>query len=86
MKTEKTRTELLEEFEAASLETLFHQRVPAAIRDCSEATMERDRWAGGGIPFVRIGRSIRYRKRDILGWLSQYSPQTSTSDSSSSRS
>lgn len=79
MKTEKTRIELLEEFEAACLNALFHQRVPAAVRDCSESTMERDRWAGRGIPFLRIGRSIRYRKRDILDWLSQYRPQTSTS-------
>ena len=27
----------------------------------SEATMERDRWRGGNIPYIRVGpRSIRY--------------------------
>lgn len=85
MKTERTRIELLREFDAASLDTLFDQKVTAAVRDCAESTLERDRWAGGGIPFLRIGRSIRYRKRDVLNWLGQYSPQASTSDPTPAR-
>ncbi len=85
MKFEKTRIQLLREFDAASLDTLFDQTVTAAVRDCAESTLERDRWAGGGIPFLRIGRSIRYRKRDTLDWLSQFRPQTSTSDPTPSR-
>jgi predicted DNA-binding transcriptional regulator AlpA len=32
----------------------------------SAAYLERDRWAGAKIPFIRLGtRSIRYRQQDI---------------------
>jgi excisionase family DNA binding protein len=67
-------------FNAAPDEALFDQKTVAALRGCSEATLERDRWAGGGIPFVRIGRSVRYRKRDVLTWLEQHPALSSTSE------
>lgn len=31
----------------------------------SKAFLERDRWAGARIPFVKIGRLVRYRQADI---------------------
>ena len=40
---------------------LIGQKEAANYLNLSEATLERDRWRGGDIPFVRIGlRSIRY--------------------------
>ncbi len=74
------RTKTLAEFYAAPDEALFNQLKIANIRDCSTATMERDRWAGGGIPFIKIGRAVKYRKADVLEWLAQHQPQTSTSE------
>jgi hypothetical protein len=76
----QARTKALAEFYAASNDALFNQIIVAHIRDCSTATMERDRWAGGGIPFIKIGRAVKYRKADVLEWLAQYLPQNSTSD------
>ncbi|MEW8454445.1 MAG: helix-turn-helix domain-containing protein [Candidatus Thiodiazotropha sp.] len=36
----------------------------------SKAFLERDRWAGARIPFVKIGsRAVRYRISDIEGYL-----------------
>ena len=70
-----------ETFNAAPDNTLFDQKTIAAIRGCSEATLERDRWAGGGIPFIKIKRAVRYRKSDAVTWLGQFQAQTSTSES-----
>jgi hypothetical protein len=42
-------------------------------------TLEADRLRGGGIPFLRIGRGVRYRRRDVLGWI-ESRVRTSTSD------
>ncbi len=53
------RTQALAEFYSAPDTSLFNQIVVAQIRDCSTATMERDRWAGGGIPFIKIGRAVK---------------------------
>jgi hypothetical protein len=79
-KTRKTRLELLAEFYAAPPNTLFTSTTVAAIRHCSVANIERERWRGTGIPFRRIGGSIRYCKRDILAWLSQHRPVRSTAE------
>ena len=41
--------------------SLIGQKEAADYLNLSEATLERDRWRGGDIPFIRVGpRSIRY--------------------------
>ena len=40
---------------------LVRQKEAAEYLGLSEATLERDRWRGGDIPYIRVGpRSIRY--------------------------
>ena len=40
---------------------LIKQDEAASYLGLSEATLERDRWRGGDIPYIRIGpRAIRY--------------------------
>lgn len=74
------RITALAEFDNAPETALFNQKTIAQVRDCSLATLERDRWAGGGIPFVKINRAVKYRKSDVLAWLAQYSAVCSTSE------
>jgi hypothetical protein len=74
------RTTSITEFYSAPHTALFNQITIAHVRDCSTATLERDRWAGGGIPFIKIGRSVKYRKADVVQWLEQYQAQSSTSE------
>ncbi|PCI21526.1 MAG: DNA-binding protein [Piscirickettsiaceae bacterium] len=38
----------------------------------SAAFLERDRWAGARIPFIKLGtRSIRYREEDLENYIQQ---------------
>ncbi|MCB1737475.1 MAG: helix-turn-helix domain-containing protein, partial [Gammaproteobacteria bacterium] len=38
----------------------------ATVIGMSRAFLERDRWAGATIPFIRIGqRAVRYRREDL---------------------
>ena len=78
MKSQSTRIDLLQEYERAPDWALFSQETLAAIRDCSLATLERDRWAGAGVPFVKMGRLVRYRKSEIRTWLEQHETVSST--------
>ena len=40
---------------------LIGQKEAANYLNLSEATLERDRWRGGDIPYIRVGpRAIRY--------------------------
>jgi len=45
---------------------LLTTKQAANILGVSPAFLERDRWAGAKVPFVRVGsRSIRYRHSDL---------------------
>ena len=56
-------------FWSASDDAYFPQRVIAEVLCCSEAKLERDRWAGIGLPYTRHGRRILYRKGDVIAHL-----------------
>ena len=46
----------------------------------SKAFLERDRWAGARIPFIRVGaRAVRYRQEDLDNYIAQQ-VRRSTSD------
>ena len=46
----------------------------------SKAFLERDRWAGARIPFIKIGsRAVRYRKSDLDAYIDKQ-VRTSTCD------
>ena len=45
---------------------LFTTAEAAKYLCVSKAFLERDRWAGAKIPFVKVGsRAVRYRKTDL---------------------
>lgn len=49
---------------------LLTTKEAAPILRVSVAFLERDRWAGAKVPFLRIGsRSIRYRMSDLLAYI-----------------
>jgi len=51
------------------VETLFSQKQIASLLGFSGRTLERHRQAGTGPRFVRLGRLIRYRERDVAEWI-----------------
>lgn len=60
---------------------LLTERELAELRGCSPRTIAVERQRGGGVPFVRWGRSILYRWEDIQSFLAA-NVRTSTSDNS----
>ena len=66
----QARDKSLTEFDSAPVTTLFNQNTIAHVRDCSTATLERDRWAGARIPYIQIGsRAVRYRMSDLMSFI-----------------
>jgi predicted DNA-binding transcriptional regulator AlpA len=51
------------------MDTLLTQRDAALALSLSERTLERMRVQGFGPPFVRCGRSVRYRSSDLDQWI-----------------
>ncbi len=78
MNTQLSRLDLMREYELAPDSALFSQETVAAIRGCSIALIERDRWIGTGVPFIKTGRLVRYRKKDICEWLAGHTAFQST--------
>jgi len=66
-----------------NLDELLTTAEYARERKSSERTIERERTSGAGCKFVKIGRSVRYRRRDILDFIARH-VRGSTSELASS--
>lgn len=75
---------LLNEFESAPDSALFNQQTIAAVFSCSTQLLERNRWAGTSVPYLKIGRKVLYRKSDVINFLQQQKLYRSTSEESQS--
>lgn len=64
------RIALAQEFAALPDEGLATTGQTAAFLNCSDSKLERDRWVGDGIPFVQLGRAIRYQKSVVMAHVS----------------
>ena len=51
---------------------LLTQDEYAALRRCSPRTLERERANGTGCQHVKIGRSVRYRRCDVLDFIERH--------------
>lgn len=59
---------------------LLNTQEAAQYLGVSKAFLERDRWAGARIPFIKVGsRAVRYRMSDLNDFLNRQVRQ-STSD------
>ena len=77
----KERTQLRQEFLETPEDGLVDTSQVAAFLNCSTAKLERDRWMGEGLPFVKLGRLVRYRKQTVLDHISAaYRTSTTTVD------
>ncbi len=60
--------------------TLLNTQQAASYLSVSKAFLERDRWAGARIPFIKVGsRAVRYRLSDLDAFLERQ-VRRSTSD------
>jgi Helix-turn-helix domain len=51
------------------LEKLLTEIEAAQLRGQSVRTLQAERLHGGGCPFVKLGRSVRYRRSDVLRFI-----------------
>jgi len=61
------------------LDQLLSDRDVEKIAKRARSTLQKDRVAGIGIPFIRIGR-LRYRQSDVRAFLDALPARRSTSD------
>jgi len=59
---------------------LLNQKEVSQIIRKSEAWLERKRWEGGGIPYRKIGRHVRYLESEVWDWIKKHPVRSSTSD------
>ena len=58
---------------------LLTQKEASEILGISEAWLERDRWQGARIPFVKFSRAVRYKPEDLERFIEE-NTRRSTSD------
>ncbi len=54
-------------------DALLYPSEAAYLRGQSEGTLANERVKGGGCTFIKLGRSIRYRRADVLQWIADNS-------------
>ena len=63
------------------MEQLLNTKQAANYLSVSAAFLERDRWAGARIQFVKLGsRSIRYRQQDLDNYIEQQLRSSTSED------
>jgi predicted DNA-binding transcriptional regulator AlpA len=62
------------------VDTLLSDRDVAKIIGRARSTLQKDRVIGRGIPFVRIGALVRYRRSDVEAYIASLPTQRSTSE------
>lgn len=68
-KAKAARAELAAEFESLPESALVDAEMVSAFTTLSIRMLEDLRWRGQGMPFMKIGRLVRYRKGDVLKFL-----------------
>jgi len=58
--------------------TLLTQQEFAQLRGCTVRTLEREPQHGTGARFIKFGRAVRYRLRDVLEFIDQRSRQSTS--------
>ena len=66
--TQQDKDARLNRFLSANDQQLFPQEDVAIYLSCSTHTLQRMRCVGGGIPYAKIGRSVVYKKLDVLNF------------------
>ena len=46
------------------------------ITGISKSCLQQHRWLRKGLPYIKIGRSVRYKESDIMAYLDQLKVQT----------
>jgi predicted DNA-binding transcriptional regulator AlpA len=59
---------------------LLSDRDVEKITGRAQSTLQKDRVAGKGIPFVRMGRLVRYRQSDVSAYVASLATYRSTSE------
>jgi len=61
------------------IEQLLTTKQAAPILGVSIAFLERDRWAGARVPFIKIGsRAVRYRLSDLMDYIESCKRQSTS--------
>ena len=63
-----------------NIDPLLTERDVARIIGRAISTLQKDRVAGTGIPYIRIGRMVRYRAADVSAYLAALPACRSTSE------
>ena len=55
-----------------NIDRLLNQKEVAEWIGMSEAWLEQNRFRKKGLPYVKIGKSCRYRQSDVQQWISDH--------------
>ena len=76
--THSEKLELLATYKAKPETALLSEREVSTVLGCSLRKLQRDRMQGLSIPYLKVGRNVRYRKVTIEKYLNSGAELTCT--------
>lgn len=52
-------------------DALWNESQCAEFRGCAVSSIQKERLRGDGPPFVKMGRLVRYRPKDVRDWIAK---------------
>jgi predicted DNA-binding transcriptional regulator AlpA len=62
------------------IDRLLSDREVAQLIGRARSTLQKDRVSGTGIPYIYVGRQVRYRESDVVAYLAALPARRSTSE------
>lgn len=63
---------------ATELPTLLTPKELAELLDISPETLAQNRYLGQGVPYIKVGKRVRYRLDDVVAYLNDNRVETAT--------
>ena len=53
----------------------INEKKVSELTNISTSTLQQHRWQGKGLPYIKIGRTVRYLESEVLAYLDQLKVQ-----------
>jgi len=60
------------------IDRLLTEKEAARITGFSAAWFQRKRWEGGGPPYVKFDRAVRYKEGELAAWIDEHVRRSTT--------
>ena len=67
---------MLDNIKEIKIRLTIDEKKVSELTNISTSTLQQHRWQGKGLPYIKIGRTVRYLESEVLAYLDHLKVQT----------